>query len=226
MKQTIFLLTLFSILFVGCQKDEEITITETGLVVDYAGAGNCGFVIELDNGNRIQPLYYPEGFSFSNGQRVLIDYIELPNIKSGCDRGIACEITYVEELSCAPFVDLYFNNYDSLARDPVYIQEAFVDGNCLQIKLSYSGGCQIHTIDLARMHPWTASSSTIPTFEIRHDSNDDLCEAMFTQEFRFDLTTLKEEGINEFVLTAKLTNGENYNKIFDFNIIYDFWMFS
>lgn len=217
MKKRFSLFIFISIIFVGCQQDEEILFHETGMVVDYAGAGNCGIVIELDNGNKIQPLYYPDGFSFTNGQRVLVEYTELLNVVSGCDRGIASEIKNVEELSCAPFVDLYFNNYDSLARDPVYIREAFVDGNCLQIKLSYSGGCEEHTIELARMHPWTASSSTIPTFEIRHNANGDLCEAFFTQEFRFDLTPLREEGIKEFVLTAKLTNGEDYNEIFDFD---------
>jgi len=217
MRKLVNLFFFIAFAFVGCQQDEEIILQDSGVVIDYAGAGNCGFVIELDMGNRIQPLYYPEGFSFTNGQRVLVEYVELPNVISGCDRGLACEIKYVEELNCAAFVDLYFNNYDSLARDPVYIHEAFVDGDCLQIKLSYSGGCQEHTIDLARMHPWTASSTNIPTFEIRHDANQDFCEAMLTQEFRFDLKSLKEEGVEEFVLTAKLTGGDDYNKIFDLN---------
>jgi len=217
MKRTFILFVLSIFIFAACQQDEEITLQETGTVVDYAGAGNCGIVIELDNGNKIQPLYYPDGFVFSNGQRVLVEYTELPNVVSGCDRGAASDIKYVEELSCAPYVDLYFNNYDSLARDPVFIHEAFLDGNCLQIKLSYSGGCQEHTIDLARMHPWTASSTNIPTFEIRHNANGDLCEALFTKELRFDLTPLILEGKKEFVLTAKLTNGEMYNKIFELN---------
>ncbi len=216
MKRIILLFTLFAIGLIGCQKEnDEILFQETGIVVDYAGAGNCSIVIELDNGDRIQPLYYPEGFTFAQGQRVLVEYLELLNVVSACDRGIASEIKYAEELNCAPYVDLYFSNYDSLARDPIFIHEAFIDGNCLQIKLSYSGGCKEHTIDLARMHPWTASSSTIPTFEIRHNANDDLCEAFFTQEFRFDLTPIILEGKTEFVLTAKLTNGEDYNEIFD-----------
>ena len=196
----------------GCQQDEEITLSEAGVVVDYAGAGNCGIVIELDNGNRIQPIYYPSGFIFANGQRVYVEYVELPNVISGCDRGIACEVKHAEELSCAPYVDLYFSNYDSLARDPVFIHDAYVDGDCLYIKLSYSGGCKDHTIDLARMHP-----CTIPTFEIRHNANGDLCEAYFTQELRFSLIPLLEEGVTEFVLTAKLTDGEVYNKIFNLN---------
>jgi hypothetical protein len=215
MKQTLIILILFSIAFIGCQQDDEITLQETGIVVDYAGAGNCSFIIELDNGGRIQPLYYPDGFTFAQGQRVLVEYVELPNVIAGCDRGIAAEIKYAEELSCAPYVDLYFENYDSLARDPVFLHEVFVDGNCLYIKLSYSGGCEEHTLDLARMHPWTASSSTIPTFEIRHNANNDMCEAYFTKELRFDLTSLKMEGKTEFVLTAKLANNETYNQIFD-----------
>ncbi|MBT6764674.1 MAG: hypothetical protein HOA90_09095, partial [Prolixibacteraceae bacterium] len=57
----------------------------------------------------------------------------------------------------------------------------------------------------------------IPTFEIRHNSNGDLCEAFFTKELRYDLTPLKLEGKTEFVLTAKLTDGEIYNKIFELN---------
>lgn len=214
MKRLITMLFLAVVLFSGCQQEDEITFQETGLVVDYAGAGNCGFVIELDNGNRIQPLYYPDDFIFAHGQRVFIEYLELPNVIPSCDKGAACDIKYIEELSCAPFVDLYFSNYDSLARDPVFIHEAFVDGDCLHIKLSYSGGCQAHTIDLARMHPWYVGSSNIPTFEIRHNSNGDLCEAFFTKELRYDLTPLKLEGKTEFVLTAKLTDGEIYNKIF------------
>ncbi len=218
MKRIIILFVLFLIVLTGCLKDDdEVLFQDTGIVVDYAGAGNCGFVIELENGGRIQPMYFPEGFTFSEGQRVLVEYVELNNIVSTCSRGVASEIKYIEELNCAPFVDLYFSNYDSLARDPIFIHEAFVDGNCLQIKLSYSGGCEEHTIDLAYMHPWVASSSNVPTFEIRHDANGDMCEAFFTREFRFDLTPLVMDGKTEFVLTAKLTNGEIYNELFDLN---------
>ena len=210
---TVFL--VLSIFLFSCEQDEEITLQGTGSVVDYAGAGNCGIIIELDDGNNIQPLYFPDGFVFSQGQRVLVEYVELPNVHSSCDKGMACDVKYAEELSCAPYVDLYFSNYDSLARDPVFIHDAYVDDECLYLKLSYSGGCEEHTIDLARMHPWTASSSTVPTFEIRHNANGDMCEAYFTQELRFNLAPIILEGKTEFVLTAKLTNGEIYNKIFE-----------
>ena len=215
MNRLIILLSLSLLVFASCQEDEAIIFNETGLVVDYAGAGECGFIIELDNGNRIQPMYYPKSHSFMHGQRVLVEYIELDNVINGCDRGVACEIKYVEELACASYVDLYFENYDSLARDPLNVNAAYMDGDCLYFQVTYSGGCQKHTIHLARMHPWTAGSTNIPTFEIRHNANGDVCEGYFTKEFRFDVSELKKEGIKEFVLTAKQTNGEHYNKIFD-----------
>jgi hypothetical protein len=218
MKQLfLFAIIAFSaLLFTGCENDNhEVKIEETGMVVDYAGAGNCGFVIELDNGSRIQPLYYPAGFTFSQGQRVHVEYVELGNVVPSCDRGTPAEIVFIEELSCAPYVNLYFSNYDSLSRDPVHLHEAFVDGDCIQIKISYSGGCKPHTIDLARMHPWIPGSSSVPVFEIRHNANNDLCEAWFTKELRFDLSSLKKEGKKEFVLTAKLIDGTVYNKIFE-----------
>ena len=215
MKRIFLLFALSVILTTSCQNDDEIVLDEIGIVVDYAGAGNCSFVIELENGSRIQPLYYPDGFTFSQGQRVHVQYVEMNNVISPCDRGIPAEVVFIEELNCAPYIDLYFSNYDSLARDPVFIHEAFMDGDCLQIKLSYSGGCKTHTIDLARMHPWTASSSAVPTFEIRHNANGDMCEAWFTKEMRFDLSSLRLEGKKEFVLTAKLTDGTMYNKLFE-----------
>src|SRR5665811_789713 len=104
MKRIILILFLFAIVLNGCEKENnEIKLEATGIVVDYAGAGDCGFVIELDNGNRIQPLYYPNGFTFSPGQRVLVEYIVLNNVISPCDRGLASDISYIEELNCAPY---------------------------------------------------------------------------------------------------------------------------
>jgi len=217
MKRTILIIVLFTSLLISCEKEDSLTFWETGTVIDYAGAGNCGIIIELDNGGRIQPMNYPDGFNFADGQRVLVQYNELINVNPTCDKGAASQISYIEELSCAPYVDLYFSNYDSLARDPVYLHDVYVDGNCLQIKISYSGGCKEHTVDLARMHPWGTGNSSVPTFEIRHNANGDMCEARFTKELRFDLTPLKQEGIKEFVLTAKLENGEMYHELFDLN---------
>src|SRR5690606_7106424 len=162
----------------------------------------------LENGAQIKLLYYPEVFTFSEGQRIHVQYAELPNVVPSCDKGTPAEIIFVEELNCAPYIDFDSNIIDSLANDPVVIQEAFVDGNCLQIKVSYSGGCKEHTLDLVCVQDSVFDNSFTPVFEMSHNANGDMCEAYFTKELRFDLTPLKQEGKKEFVLTAKLANGE------------------
>lgn len=217
MKQLIFIFILFFVALTSCTEDDSpLQLAETGTVLDYAGTGGCGIVIELDNGTHIQPLYYPDGFIFTEGQRVLVEYTELNKVMNACAEGTPCEVNYAEELSCASYVDLYFENYDSLPRDPVHMHEAYVDGDCLYFKLSYAGGCQEHTITLARLHS-VNDDDEVPVLEIRHNANDDLCEAWFTREFRFDISSLREEGISKFILATKLINGEVYSKTFELN---------
>ena len=215
MRKIVLIYIAFAIICAGCQEKEEIAFQETGVVVDFAGTDHCSFIIELDNGKKIQPLHFPEEFEFVQGQRVLVDYVKLPNVIPTCDKGTACDILNVEELSCgAPITDLYAHNYDSLANDPVHIHEVTVDNDCLYLKLSFSGGCQSHKIELARIHSDSHDETEIPLLEIRHDANGDMCEAWLTQEVQFDLTALKEDGITQFQLEALLTSGETFSEIF------------
>lgn len=216
MKKTYLIFIVFAFIFAGCQEKEELAFQETGVVVDYAGTDHCSFIIELDNGEKIQPLHYPGDFEFVQGQRILVEYVKLSNIIPTCDKGVACDILNVEELSCgSPITNLYAYNYDSLANDPIHLHEVAVDGDCLHIKLSFSGGCRNHEIELARIHLDNGNEAEIPLFEIRHDAKGDMCEAWLTQEVQFDLTALKEEGITQFQLKALLLNGETYAETFE-----------
>ena len=213
MKKIVLIFTVLTIIFTGCQEKEEMTFQETGVVVDYAGTDHCSFIIELDNGEKIQPLHFPDEFEFVQGQRVLVDYVKLPNVIPTCDKGIACDILNVEELKCgSPLTDLYAHNYDSLANDPVQLHEVAVDGDCLYLKLSFSGGCRDHEIELAWIH-LAQNDNEIPQLEIRHDAKSDMCDAWLTQEVQFDLTQLTEEGITQFQLKALLINGETFYEI-------------
>lgn len=220
MKRQILTGVIIIFMLASChENDDPVYQHQTGTVVDYAGSGNCKYVIELNDGRSIIPVLYPEEFVFAHGQKVWVEFSEFEDVNMSCEKGAACEINRIEELGCSAYVDLYFNNYDSLARDPVYIHEAYIDGDCLHIKLSYGGGCEEHTVDLARMHPWSATSPLPPpAFEIRHDAKGDMCEAYITRELRFDLSPLKEEGAKSFTLSAKLLTGdEYYQKTFNYN---------
>ncbi|NLO01722.1 MAG: hypothetical protein GX126_05295 [Bacteroidales bacterium] len=210
MKQIILLLTLAVSLFSGCQNKDSIIMEAEGTVNDYAGEGNCRFVLELDNGSTIQPLYYPENFIFLQGQRIFVRYKELPDNIPVCDHGVPVDILYIEELGCAPYINLNSDNYDSLAWDPLYLNEAVVDDNHLKINVSYGGGCKRHTIDLAMIHGHNADSEEIPLFEIRHNANGDMCEAYITKDVCFDLTELIIQDIYEFIVFANQGGEDNF----------------
>ena len=92
------------------------------------------------------------------------------------------------------YVVLNVSNYDSLKNDPVKINDVYINEDTLVVNLSYSGGCEDHTIDLARLMPWCGTPPLPPpTFEIRHDSNGDLCEAWITETYKYDISPLKGE---------------------------------
>lgn len=213
----IILLFCSLFLFTACQQNEEPVIyQETGVVVNYAGADHCSVVIELDNGQKILPLYHPEDFVFYQGQRLLLNYLELPNIMSTCGRGIASEIIHVEELSCgSPLTEIEMHEYNSLPNDPVFIHEAYLDGDCLNLKVSFSGGCRNHAFDLARIIDDQQKNESA-LLELRHDANGDLCEAALSMELRFNVSDLKEQGYKQFIFEATLNNGETFRELFKF----------
>ncbi len=212
MKQIIYIFSLALFLLVSCSDDDkEITLNGEGTVINSCIA-NCNIIIKLDNGEMLQPLYYPEDCSFSEGQRVNITYVELDHIITGCRTGVPCEITEMEELSFPAYVDLYPSNYDSLSTDPFVLHEASIEDSYFFFKISYGGGCQEHNIDLARIHP--NENDSIARFEIRHDAQNDLCETWITRDFKYDISTLKTEGIKNFRLTAQLYNDRIYSETF------------
>jgi len=217
MKKTLFILCIAGILLSqGCKDDDTLLIEGTGTVVDFSGTGNCSMAIELDNGTYIQPTVYPGDFVFADGQRVEVSYLIMKDVISGCEKGLPCEIHSIRQIGCASFATLPYLKYDSLKNDPVQLHEAYIDGDCLHIKLSYSGGCRTHTVDLARILPECGTPPLPPpTFEIRHNSNGDACEAYITKDYRFDLSPLKKEGTTKVILNAKLMNGF-FSKTFDY----------
>jgi hypothetical protein len=101
----------------------------------------------------------------------------------------------VQATDVKEYVDLNFSNYDSLKNDPVTINAVKVEGDLLIVNLSYGGGCKEHIIDLARVHPWCGTPPLPPpSFQIRHDANNDACEAWITETLQFDISRLRESG--------------------------------
>ncbi len=76
---------------------------------DMSGLSNCGWMFQLPNGDRLQPVQYM-GDSFTiedlenaasaalyDGKTVTIDYEVLPNMQSNCMAGAIVNITCITD---------------------------------------------------------------------------------------------------------------------------------
>jgi PKD repeat protein len=86
--------------FKGSDQPGECNLT--GTVRDYTGLDGCHYLIELDNGIRLEPILNDTMFHFRDNQRVRLSYIECPDLMSICMAGIIAEITCIEEIDPAP----------------------------------------------------------------------------------------------------------------------------
>ncbi len=125
---------------------------------------------------------------------------------------VACtdHIIVSETTDCPKYVELNFSNYNSLNTDPISIISAKVDGDCLKLTLQYGGGCKEHQVDLALIQPECGTPPLPPpTFEIRHNANGDVCKALVTKEYSFNISGIREEGKNktDFILGIGSSSG-------------------
>ncbi len=86
--------------FTGANQPGECNLT--GIVRDYTGLDGCKYLIELDDGTRLEPILKDTGFYFRDNQRVRLSYIERPDLMSICMAGIIAEITCIEEIDPIP----------------------------------------------------------------------------------------------------------------------------
>ncbi|MDP2888446.1 MAG: NigD-like C-terminal domain-containing protein [Bacteroidota bacterium] len=126
----------------------------------------------------------------------------------------------IRQGDCLQYVDLDAANYDSLKTDPINLINAQLVGDCLKLTLQYSGGCEEHQVDLALIHPWCGTPPLPPpTFEIRHNSNEDNCKALVTKDYSFDISGIREQGKSnvDFILYGKNSSGVIASKTYTYS---------
>ena len=212
----LILFSLAILLLAGCRKDEEpLILQDTGIVMNYAGADHCSIVIELDNGQNIIPLHYPEEFKFFHGQQLLLTYSEIPNAISTCGKGAGSTIFQVEEIACGPQItEPEPGDYNNMPNDPVLIHQISLEDDCLKVRVAFSGGCKNHTFNLVKVEGDEQEEDTA-VLELRHDSDGDFCEAFLTMDIRFNVSSLKEQGYKQFYFKALLLTGETYIELLE-----------
>ena len=130
------------------------------------------------------------------------------------------QVLEVLQNDCQKYVELNFSNYDSLKTDPLTILSVNMEGDCLQLTLQYGGGCTEHQVDLALILPECGTPPLPPpTFEIRHDARGDVCKALITKDYSFDISGIREQGKNktDFILAVKNTSGTITSSTYTYN---------
>lgn len=100
MKQLILYFFIFSCcLACGTNKqtnDNSMSCKTNGTVKDYTGLDGCGLLIELENGDKLEPMEVADDFELKDGQKIAFDYEEVEDVASICMVGKIVRITCIK----------------------------------------------------------------------------------------------------------------------------------
>jgi hypothetical protein len=101
MKNVIVLLSFLSVFACNTsRKTNGGNCDLTGVVKDYTGLDGCGLLIELENGDKLNPSKIKDDYPLKDGQKIRFSYKVLPDVMSICmaERAVV-EITCIEVLN-------------------------------------------------------------------------------------------------------------------------------
>lgn len=78
--------------------NEDIIRDKTGVVIDRHNLDGCGFLIQLDNGTKLEPIEVTPEFEFTEGQRIKVSYQHLEGVASTCMAGELVRITEIKSI--------------------------------------------------------------------------------------------------------------------------------
>jgi hypothetical protein len=212
-----------SLINTSCDKlsDQEFICPETvhGVVKDMSHIDGCGLVIELDDGTYVIPNQLDTSMMLAEGQEVEIAYTELSVTNNPCPVGPVADVTWLEQAGCSPIIIQRMDNtsvYSSLPADPFTIKDAKIKNDCLEILVSFSGGCEVHEFIMTYTE-LPAFSNYSGTLTLGHNSHGDKCEALITQTISFNLAPLQLKGANMIRLVlVKAEDKDDYKLIIDY----------
>jgi len=101
MKKITFIIILLGVIvlsFGSCTSGKKVTAScaVEGILRDMTGLDGCGFLIELDNGTKLNPVEYTvKSFNFEDGQRIRFAYEEV-DMMNVCMAGQTVRITCLQ----------------------------------------------------------------------------------------------------------------------------------
>jgi hypothetical protein len=105
---------------------------------------------------------------------------------------LAQQVDSDRQIASVILADLGEFNREAWANDPYSFQVARIEGDMLQLTVSYSGGCAEHQFNLVAWNYFLESNPVQAHVLLAHNGNDDACDAIIARDLRFDLSPLKE----------------------------------
>lgn len=103
MRYVIFILLVSFCFSCKTKKVIPVSCNTTGTVKDFTGLDGCGLLIELQNGDLLNPARVADGFIMEDRQIVSFSYVKLEDMASICMRENAIvEVTCIKELGKTP----------------------------------------------------------------------------------------------------------------------------
>lgn len=174
-------------------KLEGVISEVSGTVRDYTGLDGCGWVIELENGNKLEPAVVLPNIQFYDGQELTLWYKEMEGMSSTCMAGTIAKIYKIESESCPSYITLPLDGaLEDYPTDNILMDTAYIQDNTLYVSVSHSGGCTEHTYQLL-MFPITCATPPLPkpVFWLSHDAHGDMCEAFIRDTLCFNISALR-----------------------------------
>jgi hypothetical protein len=190
-----------------------------GVVKQVCDSNDCKTVIQLDDSTIIIPYQLDSTMALAEGQEVVIAYSEIQDHNNYGDSAIVANITWLEQIGCSPIIMVkpdVTSVSNKLPSDKFTISGSKINGDCLEIIVSFSGGC--------KAHEFIMTYQKLPNFEkysgqltLGHNSHGDMCEAYITQSVSFNLAPLKEAGKDKiWLVLVKEGDTEGYKLLIEY----------
>lgn len=110
-----------------------------------------------------------------------------------------CQKKIVEQTNITNEDVLLIGKLDMLrdSSDAIKVEDVKINGDKLEIKVSYGGGCENHSFELIGSPNISKSLPPIRSIQLIHRANKDVCKALIIKELTFDISAFaykKESG--------------------------------
>ncbi len=107
-----------------------------------------------------------------------------------------------------PSVTVNSNFMRPKSNPAVSVEKASIDGNILNLEVSYSGGCEDHSFELISNGMYKKSMPPQLNLYLKHTNNGDACRKLVMDTLQFNIEDAKYPGGGDLILLISDGNSE------------------